>query len=61
MKTKGPIQPITIALAKGKLLDHAVEYFDKLGLIPEDVKDAGRKLIFNSPIKDELFGINGPN
>jgi len=49
MKTKGPIQPITIALAKGKLLDHAVEYFDKLGLIPEDVKDAGRRLIFNSP------------
>src|SRR4030066_654019 len=49
MKTKEQLQPITIALAKGKLLDHAVEYFDKLGLIPEDVKDAGRKLIFNSP------------
>src|SRR3989337_2974132 len=49
MKTKEPIQPLTIALAKGKLLDHAVEYFDKLGLIPEDVKDAGRRLILKSP------------
>ncbi len=43
------MQPVTIALAKGKLLDHAVEYFDKLGLMPEDVKDAGRKLIFKFP------------
>jgi len=49
VKTKELIQPVTIALAKGKLLDYAVEYFDKLGLMPDDVKDAGRKLTFNSP------------
>lgn len=40
--------PITIALPKGKLLDPSIKVFDKLGLIPKEVKDAGRRLIFES-------------
>src|SRR3989338_9804529 len=40
--------PITIALPKGKLLEPSIKVFDALGLMTEDVKDAGRKLIFES-------------
>ena len=41
--------PITIALSKGKLLEPSVKLFDSLGLVPDDVKDAGRRLTFKSP------------
>lgn len=40
--------PVTIALPKGKLLDPSIKIFDQLGLMPEEVKDAGRRLIFRS-------------
>src|SRR4030067_242591 len=40
--------PITIALPKGKLLEPSIKLFDALGLVPEEVKDAGRRLIFES-------------
>ena len=40
--------PITIALPKGKLLAPSIKIFDSLGLVPEEVKDAGRRLIFKS-------------
>ncbi len=40
--------PITIALPKGKLLEPSIKIFDALGLVPEEVKDAGRRLIFQS-------------
>ncbi len=40
--------PITIALPKGKLLEPSIKVFDALGLVPEEVKDAGRRLIFKS-------------
>ena len=40
--------PITIALPKGKLLEPSIKVFDALGLMTEEVKDAGRKLIFES-------------
>lgn len=38
--------PITVALPKGKLLEPSIKLFDTLGLMPEEVKDAGRRLIF---------------
>ncbi|MBI5406216.1 MAG: ATP phosphoribosyltransferase [Nitrospirae bacterium] len=40
--------PLTIALPKGKLLEPSIKLFDALGLVPEEVKDAGRRLIFES-------------
>lgn len=40
--------PVTIALPKGKLLEPSIKLFDALGLMPEEVKDAGRRLIFES-------------
>ena len=40
--------PVTIALPKGKLLEPSIKLFDVLGLVPEEVKDAGRRLIFES-------------
>ncbi len=40
--------PVTIALPKGKLLEPSIKLFDALGLVPEEVKDAGRRLIFES-------------
>lgn len=40
--------PITIALPKGKLLDPSIRIFGKLGLIPKEFKDVGRRLIFES-------------
>lgn len=40
--------PVAIALPKGKLLEPSIKVFDTLGLMPEEVKDAGRRLIFKS-------------
>src|SRR3989337_3332777 len=40
--------PVTIAVPKGKLLEPSIKLFDALGLMPEEVKDAGRRLIFKS-------------
>src|SRR3972149_11391797 len=40
--------PVTIALPKGKLLEPSIKLFDALGLVPEEVKEAGRRLIFES-------------
>lgn len=42
------VVPVTIALPKGKLLEPSIKIFDKLGLMPEEVKNAGRRLIFKS-------------
>ena len=46
------IQPITIALAKGRLANKAMELFGRIGISCEEMKDKGsRKLIF---VNEEL-------
>lgn len=37
---------ITVALAKGRLADTAVDYFEKIGSDMSDIRNKGRKLIF---------------
>ena len=48
---------LTIALAKGRLADHAVELFEKIGITCEEMKDKDtRKLIFtNEELKIKFF------
>jgi len=48
VRCKDIVIPVTIALPKGKLLDPSIKIFDRLGLIPEEIKDTGRRLIFES-------------
>ncbi|MDD5434180.1 MAG: ATP phosphoribosyltransferase [Nitrospira sp.] len=47
--TKKTKIPVTIALPKGKLLEYSLEAFDKLGLVPSELKGSSRKLIFETP------------
>lgn len=53
--------PITIALPKGKLLEPSIKVFDALGLMTEEVKDAGRKLIFESKKNSLTFMVVRPS
>ncbi|MDH5527260.1 MAG: ATP phosphoribosyltransferase [Nitrospirota bacterium] len=47
--------PITVALAKGKLLDDTLPLFVAAGLDPRGLDDPGRKLLFESPNGDRFL------
>ena len=48
---------LTIALAKGRLANHAVDLFEKIGVTCDEIKDKDtRKLIFtNEELKIKIF------
>lgn len=53
--------PVTIALPKGKLLEPSLEAFDKLALVPQELKDTSRKLIFEYPKHSLTFMVVRPS
>lgn len=54
---------LTFALAKGRLADRALELFERIGIICEEMKDkSSRKLIFvNEELKLRFFLAKGPD
>ena len=47
--------PLTVALAKGKLLDDTLPLFEKAGLYHKDLPNPGRKLLFENEMGDRFL------
>jgi ATP phosphoribosyltransferase len=47
--------PLTVALAKGKLLDDTLPLFKKAGLYHKDLPNPGRKLLFENEMGDRFL------
>lgn len=62
-KTSDGVRYLTIALGKGRLANKAMEYFEKIGMPCEEMKDKNtRKLIFvNEEKKVRFFLAKGPD
>src|SRR5437867_6999297 len=52
---------LTIALSKGKLLEPAIDLFERVGLAPKDISPESRRLIFEHPASGTTLMIVRPS